>query len=83
LVNEVVSAEQLIARCRELAGEILQNGPLALRYSIEAVNDGLEMPLREATRLEATFFGLSCATKDMHEGTRAFLEKRRPKFQGE
>ena len=82
LVNEVVAAENLIARCREVAGNILQNGPLAVRYSIEAINDGLEMPLREATRLEATFFGLSCATQDMHEGTRAFLEKRKPKFQG-
>jgi enoyl-CoA hydratase len=82
LVNEVVASEQLISRCRELAGEILQNGPLAVRYSIEAMNDGLEMSLREATRLESTFFGLSCATQDMHEGTRAFLEKRKPKFQG-
>ena len=42
----------------------------------------LEMPLREATRLEATFFGLICATEDKNEGTRAFLEKRKPKFQG-
>jgi enoyl-CoA hydratase len=82
LVNEVVAAGQLIARCREVAGEILQNGPLAVRYSLEVMNVGLEMPLREATRLEATFFGLCCATKDMHEGTRAFLEKRKPKFQG-
>ena len=82
LVNEVVAAEELIPRSRELAGKLLQNGPLAVRYSIEAMNDGLEMPLREATRLEATFFGLSCATEDMHEGTRAFLEKRKPKFQG-
>ncbi len=82
LVNEVVAAEDLIAKSREWAGKILQNGPLAVRYSIEVMNDGLEMPLREATRLEATFFGLSCATEDMHEGTQAFLEKRRPKFEG-
>ena len=82
LVNEVVAAGKLISRCREVAGEILQNGPLAVRYSIEVINDGLEMSLGEATRLEATFFGLSCATQDMHEGTRAFLEKRKPKFEG-
>jgi enoyl-CoA hydratase len=40
------------------------------------------MPLREATRLEATVFGLICATEDKNEGTRAFLEKRKPMFQG-
>ncbi len=82
LVNQVVAPEDLIPRCRALANTILQNGPLAVRYSIEVINDGLEMPLREATRLEATFFGLICATEDRNEGARAFLEKRRPKFQG-
>ncbi|MEE8349908.1 MAG: enoyl-CoA hydratase-related protein, partial [Acidobacteriota bacterium] len=82
LVNQVVAADQLISRCHEVAGKILQNGPLAVRYAIEVMNDGLEMPLREATSLEATFFGLCCSTQDMSEGTRAFLEKRGPKFQG-
>ncbi|MDA2933914.1 enoyl-CoA hydratase-related protein [Acidobacteria bacterium AH-259-D05] len=82
LVNEVVAAGELIPRCRKLAGKILVNGPLAVRYSIEVINSGLEMPLWEATRLEATFFGLSCATRDMKEGTRAFIEKRKPEFEG-
>jgi enoyl-CoA hydratase len=82
LVNEVVAADDLIPRCLEVAGKILQNAPLAVRYSIEVMNHGLEMPLREATHLEATFFGLVCGTQDMNEGTRAFLEKRKPKFRG-
>ncbi len=82
LVNEVVSRENLIPKCRRLAERILRNAPLAVRYSIEAINTGLEMPLQEATRLEATFFGLSCATEDMREGTRAFAEKRKPQFKG-
>jgi len=82
LVNGVVSRENLIPKCRELAEKILRNAPLAVRYSIEAINTGLEMPLQEATRLEATFFSLSCATEDMREGTRAFAEKRKPQFKG-
>jgi enoyl-CoA hydratase len=53
-----------------------------LRFTIEAVNAGLEMPLDEAQDLEATLFGLLCTTEDMKEGTKAFLEKRSAKFQG-
>ena len=82
LVNQMVKDQELIPKCRELAGKILSNAPLSLRYSIEAINHGLELPLEEANRMEATFFGLCCATEDMKEGTRAFLEKRPPKFQG-
>lgn len=82
LVNGVVSREDLIPRCRELAAGILANGPLAVRYCIEAVNSGLDMPLQEATRLEASLFGLCCATEDMKEGTQAFIDKRKPQFKG-
>ena len=82
LVNGVVSREDLIPRCRELVAGILANGPLAVRYCIEAVNSGLDMPLQEATRLEASLFGLCCATEDMTEGTQAFIDKRKPQFKG-
>lgn len=82
LVNGVVALEDLIPTCRELASAIMANGPLAVRYSIEAVNAGMDMPLQEGTRLEASLFGLSCGTEDMKEGTRAFIEKRKPKFKG-
>ena len=62
---------------------MLANGPLALRYTLEAVAAGLEMPLEEAQSLEATLFGVLCTTEDMKEGTRAFLEKRPPQFKGQ
>jgi len=82
LVNGVVPLKDLISRCRELATRILANGPLAVRYCIEAINSGLDMSLQEATRLEASLFSLCCATQDMKEGTRAFLEKKKPQFKG-
>jgi len=82
LVNRVVSGERLIAECRELAGEILSKAPLAVRYGLEAINRGSEAGFTEGARIEATYFGMLFATSDMKEGTAAFLEKRRPKFEG-
>jgi enoyl-CoA hydratase len=56
--------------------------PIAVRYVIDAVNKGLQMPFAEAQVFEATLFGLVSATEDMREGTRAFLEKRPAAFKG-
>jgi len=82
LVNKVVPRETLLAAADALLRKVLANGPLALRFTLEAVSSGLEMPLAEAQLLEATLFGLACTSEDMKEGTQAFLEKRAPKFQG-
>ena len=65
---------------RALAAELATKPPIALRYAMEAVNQRLEMPFAEACRLEASLFGMVTATEDMREGTRAFLEKRKPEF---
>lgn len=48
----------------------------------EAIERGFELPQEEGLFLEATLFGLCCATEDMREGTRAFLEKRAAQFKG-
>jgi enoyl-CoA hydratase len=82
LVNRVVPAEKLREESLALLGKMLANGPLSLRFTMEAVNAGLEMPLAEAQYVEATLFGLICASEDMKEGTAAFLEKRAARFQG-
>ena len=82
LVNKVVPKEKLLAEAEAVLRKMLGNGPVSLRFSLEAVNAGLEMPFGEAQAFGATLFGLICTTEDMKEGTRAFLEKRPAKFQG-
>ena len=82
LVNRVVPQEELIPEARKIAARILENGPVAVALCLDAVHRGLEMPLDEALRWEAAQFALSCSTEDIREGTQAFLEKRKPEFQG-
>jgi enoyl-CoA hydratase len=80
LVNKVVPQAELPAAAEALAKEIMANGPIAVRYCIDAVNKGLNMSQEEGLFLEATLFGLTCASEDMKEGTRAFVEKRKADF---
>lgn len=81
LVNRV--GEDALQTAKELAGAILKNGPVALALAKEAVGRGENLDLQEALEVEADLFGLACATKDMREGTQAFLEKRPAQFRGE
>jgi len=82
LVNEVVPAQELIARAEVIAQAIIKNAPLAIQYCLEAVNHGMEMTQQEGLCLEATLFAVCCATEDKKEGTSAFLEKRAANFSG-
>jgi enoyl-CoA hydratase len=82
LVTRVVEPDELLPVAEQVARKIIANAPLAVKYAMEAVEHGMEMPQEEGLFLEAALFGLCCATDDMREGTRAFLEKRPPKFQG-
>jgi enoyl-CoA hydratase len=82
LVHRVVPAADLMTEARTLAAQLAANAPVAMRYIMNAVNKGLEMPFAEACQYEATLFGLVASTDDMREGTAAFLEKRKPAFKG-
>ena len=82
LVNEVTTPTELIPRAEAIAAKIIANAPLAVQYAMEAVNKGMEMTLAEGLYLEAVLFGVSCATEDKTEGTKAFLEKRPAQFKG-
>jgi len=82
LVNEVVPATDLIPRAEAILKQIFANAPVAIRFSLEAVNRGLETSQAEGMALEASLFGLCAGTEDKHEGTQAFLQKRPAKFTG-
>lgn len=82
LVNRVVPAASLLDEARALARTLAGKAPIAMRYIIDAVNQGLDMGLADAQIYEATLFGLVSTTEDMREGTRAFLEKRKAEFKG-
>lgn len=83
LVNKVVPQDGLMEECEKAVKTIAKRGPLAVKYCLEAVDRGLNMSLDEGLVLEADLFGLSFASEDCREGTKAFVEKRKPDFKGE
>ena len=82
LVNEVVPAAGLISRAEAILNQIVSNAPLGVKYSIDAVNKGLEGNVAEGLLIEASLFAICTGSEDKNEGTSAFLAKRAPKFRG-
>jgi len=82
LVNHVVPQAELLEFSRQWLRKALANAPLALGLTLQAVDVGLEAGLEQGLRFEAAAFGLTTATEDKREGTRAFLEKRAAAFTG-
>jgi enoyl-CoA hydratase len=82
LVNEIVPGPELVARAEAILLEIAGNGPIAIRYALEATNKGMETNQSQGLALEASYFGLCAGTEDKKEGTAAFLEKRPARFRG-
>jgi len=82
LVDEVVSAGELMTRARAIAELIAAMAPLAISAVVQAVARGEGLPLEDAMRVEAEIFGKLCGTADKREGLEAFLEKRAPKWTG-
>lgn len=80
LVNQVVPQQQLLTTAEAVAKKIMANAPLAVKFCLEAL--AWNGATARGVDLEATLFGLCCATEDMKEGTKAFLEKRGPNFKG-
>src|SRR5580693_7110383 len=82
LVNRIYESAELLPASETMAKKIIEKAPLAVKYCMEAIERGVEMPQEEGLFLEATLFGLCCATDDMREGTKAFLQKRPAQFKG-
>ena len=82
LVTHVVAPEELNTAAVALLLDIIKLPPLALASVMTVIDKGYNLSLTEALELEASHFGLCCATADKAEGTHAFLEKRAAVFQG-
>ena len=82
LVNRVVPAGAQLDEARRLARMIAERPPLAVRLGKEAVNHAMEVGLAAGLEFERKLFYLLFASEDKHEGMRAFLEKRPPRFTG-
>ncbi|GBD30010.1 putative enoyl-CoA hydratase echA8 [bacterium HR32] len=82
LVNRVVPPEVLLDEAYALAREIASKAPVAVRLAKAAVLRSLDTPLDVGLDYERRLFALAFATEDKEEGVRAFLDKRKPAFQG-
>jgi enoyl-CoA hydratase/carnithine racemase len=82
LVSDVVPADQLMTRAREIAEEICSCGPLAVRAVKEAVIRGRDLPLEEGLKIEAEKSREISRTEDAREGPLAFAQKRKPEYKG-
>jgi enoyl-CoA hydratase len=82
LVNRVVPREQLLDTAGALAGKIAEKAPRAIALAKKAVYAGLELSPRGGNEAEMKLFGEAVGTEDRKEGTKAFLEKRKPNWQG-
>jgi len=82
IVNRVVPAADLEAETMKLAEQLAAAAPLALRGILDCVNSGGECAIEEGLAFESSQFALMFATDDMREGATAFLERRKPAFNG-
>ena len=82
LVSRVVAADQLMATVEEVAGKILENGPLAVRSIKQAALQGRNMSFEEGLQLEGQLAGPVMRSKDALEGPTAFAQKRKPEYKG-
>jgi enoyl-CoA hydratase len=82
VVNRVVEPDALWSETRGLAIKVASRGPVAVQAALETIRRGLEVGQSEGESLEADAFGMMFSTRDMKEGVQAFLEKRKPEFEG-
>lgn len=82
IVNRVCPPDKLVGETMALAGEIMKKGQVAISLAKKAINQGIYQPLSEGLKIERDTFVRCFITEDRKEGMAAFLEKRRPDFQG-
>ncbi|MFW6176262.1 MAG: enoyl-CoA hydratase/isomerase family protein [Thermoplasmatota archaeon] len=82
LVNRVVKPDELMNQCKDIANSISKNAPLAVQHAKKAINEGSDIQIDEAMKIEAKEFKECFKTEDHKEGLKAFIEKNEPEFKG-
>jgi enoyl-CoA hydratase len=82
LVNRVVPAERVVEEAKALGRTLAEKPPISVKLAKQAVLKAFEMPLGEAADFERRLFYFLFATEDAKEGIQAFVEKRKPTYQG-
>lgn len=82
IVSQVVPGDRLMETAREFALKMVGKPPLAIRFALEAVHAGLDVPLKEGLKLEGGLAAMAVLSEDGQEGIKAFFEKRKPVFRG-
>ncbi len=82
LVEEISAPGRVLEEALELAGRIARRGPLGVAAAKQVINRQRNLPLAEGLELESDHWARLTASRDMKEGARAFLEKRKPRYQG-
>lgn len=80
LVNKVVPLVELMPEAKKMAEALLEPGPLAVRATKQAMHQGTNVNLQEGLNIEAMLVDLCTSSEDFEEGTKAFVEKRKPQF---
>jgi len=82
IANRVVAKEIVMENALAFAQKMATKSPLALKLIKRALLQGGDMPLNAALAYEPSLIALAFESHDMHEGCRAFLEKRPAQFKG-
>jgi len=82
LLNRVVPDQELLEACMELARTLSEKSPVAMKYGLRAINEGMKTDLQSGLKIEGLCLGACFASEDSKEGLNAFLEKRKPVFKG-
>ncbi len=83
LVNRVIPPDELMDECLQMAERISEKSPIAMKYALRAINQGMQVDLESGLKIESLCLGACFASEDSKEGLKAFLEKRKPRFIGQ
>lgn len=83
LVNKVVAQSELMPTVLKTVKQMMTRAPIAIQMAKKSINDAYKVKSEEAQKIEAEYFAQLFTSEDVKEGTKAFIEKRKPVFKGQ